>query len=72
MFEDQFIRQDLNEDRSIENTLELSWKLLSSIPEEELSRIDARYIQKYHPSSGKPDPARVKNETKNPVIKKEK
>lgn len=56
MFEDRFIRQKTSENRSIEQTLELSWDLLASIPEEELSRIDAKYIQKYHPhsSTGKP------------------
>ncbi len=50
LFEDKFIRQGANENRSIEKTLELSWELLASIPEEELSRIDAKYIDKYHPN----------------------
>jgi len=72
MFEDQFIRQDLNEDRSIENTLELSWNLLANIPEEELSRIDAKYIQKYHPSckTGKVDS--VCDENGKVILNKEK
>ena len=50
LFEDRFIRQGVNENRTIEQTLELSWELLASIPEEELSRIDAKYIDKYHPN----------------------
>ena len=50
LFEDKFIRQGPNENRSIERTLEIAWELLASIPENELSRIDAKYIQKYHPN----------------------
>ena len=50
LFEKRFIRQDSTENRTIEDTLELSWELLNSIPEDELSRIDAKFIQKYHPA----------------------
>ncbi len=50
LFEKRFIKQDANENRTIEGTLELSWELLNSIPEDELSRIDAKFIQKYHPA----------------------
>ncbi len=71
MFEDQFIRQDLNEDRSIKDTLELSWKLLASIPEEELSRIDAKYIQKYHPSCKVDAPEPICDDAPSSVRKKE-
>jgi V/A-type H+-transporting ATPase subunit B len=55
LFEKKFIQQDSNENRTIEDTLELSWELLNSIPEDELSRIDAKFIQKYHHAHrGKP------------------
>mgnify|MGYP000992179556 FL=1 len=49
LFEDRFVRQGLYEDRSIEETLDLSWDLLSTLPEEQLVRIDRELIQKYHP-----------------------
>ena len=49
LFEDRFVRQGLYEDRSIEETLDLSWDLLATLPEEQLVRIDRELIQKYHP-----------------------
>ncbi len=49
LFEDRFVRQDLYEDRSIEETLDLGWELLATLPEEHLVRIDRTMIQKYHP-----------------------
>ncbi|NLZ31104.1 MAG: V-type ATP synthase subunit B, partial [Methanomicrobiales archaeon] len=50
LFEDQFVRQGLYEDRSIEETLDLGWELLATLPEEQLVRIDRELIQKYHPN----------------------
>jgi len=49
LFEDRFVRQGLYEDRSIEETLDLGWELLATLPEEQLVRIDRALIQKYHP-----------------------
>ncbi|MFA7198322.1 MAG: ATP synthase subunit B [Methanoculleus sp.] len=49
LFEDRFVRQGLYEDRSIEETLDLGWNLLATLPEEQLVRIDRELIQKYHP-----------------------
>jgi V/A-type H+-transporting ATPase subunit B len=49
LFEGRFVRQGLYEDRSIEETLDLGWELLSTLPEEQLVRIDRELIQKYHP-----------------------
>jgi len=49
LFEDQFVRQGYEEDRSITDTLDIGWKLLSSLPVEQLVRIDRELIQKYHP-----------------------
>jgi V/A-type H+-transporting ATPase subunit B len=48
-FEKEFISQDLSEDRDIEKTLDLSWTLLSILPESEFARIDPAIIKKYHP-----------------------
>ena len=50
LFEDRFVRQGLYEDRSIEETLDLGWELLATLPEEQLVRIDRELIQKYHPN----------------------
>jgi len=50
MFEDQFVRQGKDEDRSIETTLEIGWNLLAELPEAQLTRIDRDMIAKYHPA----------------------
>jgi V/A-type H+-transporting ATPase subunit B len=39
-FEKKFLNQGVNENRSIEESLNLGWKLLSLLPKEELNRID--------------------------------
>ena len=49
-FEKRFVTQSRNEDRSIEETLDLGWDLLSTLPEGELKRIDEHIIKKYHPN----------------------
>ncbi len=46
-FEKRFITQASNEDRSIEQTMDLGWELLSALPETELKRIKKEYIEKY-------------------------
>lgn len=46
-FEDKFIRQGLDENRSIEETLSLAWKLLKLLPEKEMKRIRREFIEKY-------------------------
>ncbi|MEW5761316.1 MAG: ATP synthase subunit B [Candidatus Thermoplasmatota archaeon] len=50
IFENKFVRQGREEDRDIEYTLDLGWELLSYLPEEQLTRIDRKYIMKYHPT----------------------
>jgi V/A-type H+-transporting ATPase subunit B len=49
LFENRFVRQGYDEDRSIEDTLNLGWDLLSTLPVEQLTRIDRDLINKYHP-----------------------
>ncbi len=46
-FEDKYIRQGEHENRTIEQTLELGWDLLTMIPTKELKRIRDAYIDKY-------------------------
>ena len=48
-FEEDFISQEFNENRDIEETLDIGWELLSILPETELTRIDPTIIRKYHP-----------------------
>lgn len=47
-FEERFIGQGQYEHRSIEQTLDLGWELLSMLPEEELTRIKEEYVKKYY------------------------
>jgi V/A-type H+-transporting ATPase subunit B len=48
-FETQFIRQGEYENRTIEQTLDIAWNLLSVLSESALTRIHEEYIRKYHP-----------------------
>lgn len=47
-FEKHLITQGFNEDRSIEETLDLGWALLSLLPKSELDRIDEDMLNKYY------------------------
>ncbi len=49
LFENRFVRQGYDEDRTIEDTLNLGWELLATLPVEQLVRIDRELINKYHP-----------------------
>ena len=46
-FENRFVRQGIEENRTIEQTLDVGWELLSMIPVEELKRIRPQFIDKY-------------------------
>ncbi|MDR0550380.1 MAG: V-type ATP synthase subunit B, partial [Spirochaetaceae bacterium] len=48
-FEQQFLNQGEYENRSIEQTLDIGWKLLATLPSEDLVRIKKEYIEKYMP-----------------------
>ncbi|MDD2913206.1 MAG: V-type ATP synthase subunit B [Candidatus Paceibacterota bacterium] len=47
LFEDKFLRQNINENREIEETLNIGWELLSILPKEELKRVKEEDIEKY-------------------------
>ena len=54
IFEDQFLRQSRDDDRSItEGTLDLAWNLLTNIDTKFLVRLDQKWIDKYHPTERK-------------------
>jgi len=48
IFEERFVKQGVNENRTIEQTLNLGWELLSTLPEGELKRIDEKYVKQYY------------------------
>ncbi len=48
-FEMKFVSQAEDEDRSIGQTLDLGWKLLSILPKDELVRVSRAMIEKYMP-----------------------
>ncbi|HOQ23893.1 MAG TPA: V-type ATP synthase subunit B [Bacillota bacterium] len=50
-FEDRYVRQGFEENRSIEETLRIGWELLTLIPRSELKRIREEYIEKYLPKA---------------------
>ena len=47
-FEKEYVSQGYNADRSIEETLEIGWKLLSMLPRAELKRIDDKFLDLYY------------------------
>jgi len=50
-FEQNFLSQGENEDRTIEQTLDLGWDLLCLLPKEELDRIDSELLFQFYDSS---------------------
>jgi V/A-type H+-transporting ATPase subunit B len=51
-FEGEYVSQGYQANRSIEETLDLGWKLLSILPREELKRIRDEYLDQYLPEKG--------------------
>lgn len=46
-FERKFVNQGLDENRPIEQTLDIGWELLSGLKESEMNRIKPEFIEKY-------------------------
>ena len=53
-FERKFVNQEMDENRSIEQTLDIGWELLADLTDSELNRIKPEFIEKYRkrPSTG--------------------
>ncbi len=50
LFEDNFLNQGFDENRSMDETLDLGWDLLCTLPKNELDRIDEKLLdEKYDP-----------------------
>ena len=47
-FEQEFVRQGTTENRSIETTLAIGWRLLSMLPQEELTRVSQGELDQYY------------------------
>jgi V/A-type H+-transporting ATPase subunit B len=47
-FEKEFVNQGFTENRSIDRTLEIGWKLLSMLPKTDLTRVTLDEIEKYY------------------------
>ena len=52
-FEERYVKQGEDENRSIKDTLNLGWELLSLIPRGELKRIRDEHLEKYLPKQEK-------------------
>ena len=48
LFEEHFIDQGFDVNRSVQQTLDLGWELLSTLPKNELDRVDEEHIEKYY------------------------
>ncbi len=48
-FERRYVSQGSNENRSIEETLDLGWQLLGILPKAELKRVKPEHIDQYYP-----------------------
>ena len=51
-FENTFVGQGEEENRTILQTLEVGWKLLRMLPREELDRIDTKILDQYYDAVG--------------------
>ncbi len=47
-FENKYVSQGYNADRSIEETLDIGWELLRILPRSELKRISDKFLDKYY------------------------
>lgn len=50
-FENQYVSQGYETNRSIEETLDLGWELLKIMPRSELKRVRDEYLDKYYPKT---------------------
>ena len=49
LFEERYVRQGIEENRTIEETLNLGWELLRLLPRQELKRVKQETLDKYLP-----------------------
>ena len=54
-FEERYVNQGFTENRSIEETLQIGWELLTILPRTEMKRISDKYIEQYYDKIKKPE-----------------
>lgn len=54
-FEERYVNQGFNENRTIEETLEIGWELLTILPRSEMKRISDKYLEQYYDKIKKPE-----------------
>lgn len=47
-FEERFLKQDYDENRDMEETLDLAWEILGILPRNELDRVSPKILDKYY------------------------
>ncbi len=52
-FEHRFLAQGQYEDRSIQQTLDLGWEVISILPEDELTRVTEEELQRHYPGESR-------------------
>ena len=52
-FESEYVNQGYDTNRSIEETLDIGWKLLKILPRAELKRISDKHLNKFYPADDK-------------------
>ena len=67
LFEQHFVNQGFNENRTIEQSLDLGWKLLSTLPRTELDRVDDELLDQFYIS----DPSQIAFDTFRSAEKKD-
>ena len=54
-FEERYVNQGFNENRTIEQTLQIGWELLTILPRTEMKRISDKYLEQYYDKIKKPE-----------------
>ncbi len=70
-FENTFVKQGRDEDRTIQQTLDLGWDLLGKIPPEELTRISPEIKKKYYKAKFKVEEEKKPEEKEVEEVKEE-
>ena len=54
-YEKRYVNQGFTENRSIEETLQIGWELLTILPRSEMKRISDKYLEQYYDKIKKPE-----------------
>ncbi|MEM0482194.1 MAG: V-type ATP synthase subunit B [Nitrososphaerota archaeon] len=52
LFENRFLRQGVDENRSLDESLSIAWEILSTLPEDSLTKIKPEFIKQYYKKAG--------------------